>query len=289
MLSGKSSNPQSPAPDPQPLKKLLTIGGSDSGGAAGIQADLKTWAALGVYGMSAITMLTAQNSVAVQQVTPMTAEFVTAQLDAVLSDYGADGVKTGFVGRVDLLEAIAAIIPKYSTANFVVDPVLVNHKGEAMFAPEVTAVYQTHLFPLATLITPNRREAELLSGMEISDVAAAETAVAQIHNLGAQNILLKSIAHKDSLVDIFSDGTTITHLPMPKIRTNNTHGSGDTLSAAICAFLALGDDLPTAVSKAQTFTHNAIQQAVHLQLGVGHGPVWHQLPMQNGKLISDGP
>ena len=144
-----------------------------------------------------------------------------------------------------------------------------------MFAPEVTAVYQTHLFPLATLITPNRREAELLSGMEIADVTGAETAVSKIHNSGAQNILLKSIPHEDGLVDILSDGAAITHFTTPKIETNNTHGSGDTLSAAICAFLATGEGLETAVAKAQTFTHNAIRQAVHLQLGAGHGPVWH--------------
>lgn len=268
-------DPQSPAPSPQSPKKLLTIGGSDSGGAAGIQADLKTWAALGVYGMSAITMVTAQNSVAVRQVAPMTAEFVTTQLDAVLTDYGADGVKTGFVGRVDLLEAIAAAIARYQVTNFVVDPVLVNHKGESMFAAEVTAVYQTHLFPLAKLITPNLREAELLSGIEVVDAASAETAVTKIHQSGAANILLKSIPHNDGLVDILFDGTTLKQFPTPKIETGNTHGSGDTLSAAICAFWAMGDELETAVTKAQTFTHNAIRQAVHLKLGAGHGPVWH--------------
>lgn len=257
------------------LKKLLTIGGSDSGGAAGIQADLKTWTALGVYGMSVITMVTAQNSVAITQVAPMTAEFVTAQLDAVLSDYGADGIKTGFVGRVDLLEAIATAIEKYQPKNFVVDPVLVNHQGEAMFAPEVTAVYQSKLFSLAKLITPNRREAELLSGIKVVDVASAETAVSQIHRFGAQNILLKSIPHEGNLVDIFSDGTTIYHFTVPQIETSNTHGSGDTLSAAICAFLAQGDDLETAVTRAQQFTQTAIAKAKNLQLGQGHGPLWH--------------
>ena len=257
------------------LKKCLTIGGSDSGGAAGIQADLKTWAALGVYGMSAITIVTAQNSVSVNQVAPMTAEFVTAQLDAVLSDYDADGVKTGFVGRVDLLHAIAQTIQKYQIANFIVDPVLVNHKGEAMFTPEVTAVYKTHLLPYAKLITPNRREAELLSGIEILDVASAETAVSKLRTSAPQAILIKSIPDGNNLVNILFDGKITRHLPMRKIVTQNTHGSGDTLSAAICAFLATGDELITAVTKAQTFTHNAIHNAKDWQLGAGHGPLWH--------------
>ncbi len=255
--------------------KLLTIGGSDSGGAAGVQADLKTWTVLRVYGMSVITMVTAQNSVSVRKVAPLTAEFVTAQLDAVLSDYGVDGIKTGFVGRVDLLEAIANSIKTYQIKNFVVDPVLVNHKGEAMFAPEVTAAYQNQLFPLATLITPNRREAELLSGIKIVDVATAETAVSHLHSIGTQNILIKSIPHKNGLLDLLAEGETIHHLYTPKIETDNTHGSGDTLSAAICAFLAQGDDLVTAVSRAQTFTHKAIQHGKNLHLGAGHGPLWH--------------
>ena len=257
------------------LIKLLTIGGSDSGGAAGIQADLKTWSALGGYGMSVITMVTAQNSVAVTQVAPMTAEFVTAQLDAVLSDYGADGVKTGFVGRVDLLEAIAAVLQMVQIENVVVDPVLVNHKGVPMFAPAVTAVYKTHLFPLAKLITPNRREAELLSGIEIVNVASAETAVHKIHQAGAQNILIKNIPHRNGLVDLLFDGESCRQLPLPKIETENTHGSGDTLSASICAFLVQGEDLKTAVSKAQQFTQKAILNGKDLNLGAGHGPVLH--------------
>lgn len=256
-------------------KKLLTIGGSDSGGAAGIQADLKAWSALGMYGMSVITMVTAQNSVAVRAVAPMTAEFVSAQLEAVLSDYGADGVKTGFVGRVDLLEAIAAAMQTYQIQNFVVDPVLVNHKEIAMFAPEVTAVYQSHLFPLAKLITPNRREAELLSGIDIVDVASAETAVSKIQQTGVKNILIKSIPHPNGLVDLLFDGKSCRQLPVPKIETENTHGSGDTLSASICAFLAQGDDLETAVGKAQQFTQKAILSGKDLKLGAGHGPLLH--------------
>src|SRR5690606_30770564 len=155
---------------PEPIK-VLTIGGSDSGGAAGIQADLKTFTALHAYGMSVITAVTAQNSHEVRAVHPLPAAFVTQQLEAVLSDYGAAAVKTGFIGRVDLLEAIAAGLGAFPVPHVVVDPVLVNHRGQAMFASDVTAAYRKVLFPLATLMTPNRHEAALFSGRPVQTVA----------------------------------------------------------------------------------------------------------------------
>ena len=251
--------------------KVLTIAGSDSGGAAGLQADLKTFTILGAYGMSVITAVTAQNSVQVVDVQSIPTPFVVAQFEAVLTDYGAEAVKTGFIGRADLIMTIADKIRAYQQTKVVVDPVLVNHKGGAMFATEVVEAYRHHLLPLATIVTPNRAEAALLLGYD--RLPAPETAVYQLHALGAKNILLKNGRVGDEMVDIFFDGTTLTTYRSPYLETINTHGSGDTLSAAICVFLAQGIPLATAVSQAHQLTAVAIQKAIHWQLGAGHGPV----------------
>ena len=251
--------------------KVLTVAGSDSGGAAGTQADLKTWAALGVYGMSVVTVVTAQNSVAVTAVHPLPADFVAAQLDAVLTDYGAAAVKTGFLGRIDLVQTIAAKLSQYQLSNIVIDPVLVNHKGQVMFPPEVAQAYIDHLLPLADLITPNRREAELLTGLPVNSLT--ETAVTHLHALGPKNVFLKGERVGEEQVDLFFDGRSLTQHRSPHIDTANTHGSGDTLSAAVCAFLAQGVGMETAVRQAHQFTHQAIRRSARWQLGRGHGPV----------------
>jgi hydroxymethylpyrimidine/phosphomethylpyrimidine kinase len=256
-----------------PPAKVLTIAGSDSGGAAGMQADLKTWAVLGVYGMSVVTAVTAQNSLSVTAVHPLPPDFVAAQLDAVLSDYGAAAAKTGFLGRSDLIQTIAAKLSQYQLSNIVIDPVLVNHKGEAMFPLEVTQAYIDHLLPLADLITPNRREAELLTGLPVHNVADMETAVIHLHTFGPKNVLIKGGREGGEIVDVMSDGRSITHFRTQYSDTPNTHGSGDTLSAAVCAFLAQGEEMATAVTQAHQFTQRAVQRGAHWQLGGGHGPV----------------
>jgi hydroxymethylpyrimidine/phosphomethylpyrimidine kinase len=253
----------------------LTIAGSDSGGAAGLQADLKTFTALKVYGMSVITAVTAQNSVRVAAVHFLPAEFVAAQLNAVLSDYGADAAKTGFIGRVDLIETIATRLAAYDLPFLVVDPVLVNHRGEAMFGPAVTQAYQKHLLPLAWLVTPNRHEAALLAGMEVTSPAELETAARALHHLGPRFVLIKGGRDGDDVVDLLFDGEQFTWLRSPWLDTNNTHGSGDTLSAAIAAYLAQGVATVTAIQQAHHFTTRAIQAAVPWQLGAGHGPLSH--------------
>ncbi|MEZ4591632.1 MAG: bifunctional hydroxymethylpyrimidine kinase/phosphomethylpyrimidine kinase [Chloroflexota bacterium] len=254
--------------------KLLTIGGSDSGGAAGIQADLKTWTVLGGYGMSAITAVTAQNSRTVQDVTWMTPHFVQSQLEAVLSDYGATAVKTGFLGRAELIIAISAMLQKYKPAHIVIDPVLVNHRGQPMFPDEVRQLYLAHLLPLADLITPNLGEtAVLLQTSSINSYAKLRRAASRLHALGAKNVLIKGFLDGDDLVDVLFDGQTFTDFRQPRLETENTHGSGDTLSAAICFFLAQGLPLAEAISQAQQFTHRAIQRAARWQLGGGHGPL----------------
>jgi hydroxymethylpyrimidine/phosphomethylpyrimidine kinase len=254
--------------------KLLTIAGSDSGGAAGLQADLRVWAVLGAYGMSVVTAVTAQNSLAVHAVQFTSAEMIAAQLDAVLSDYGADAAKTGFLGRVEAIETAAAHLRRFAVPRLVVDPVLVNHRGESMFGTAVTHAYLNHLLPLASLVTPNPAEAALLTGLKIENVADGETAVLRLHALGPQAILLKRIPHEGKLVDLFFAGNEMVRLETAVLPTNNTHGSGDALSAAVCAFLAMGDGMETAVRRAHQFTHTAIQNAAPWRLCHGHGPIW---------------
>ena len=254
--------------------KLLTIGGSDSGGAAGIQADLKTWTVLGGYGMSAITAVTAQNSLTVQNVAWMTPQFVQSQLDAVLSDYGATAVKTGFLGREELVIAISAVLQKYRPAHIVIDPVLVNHRGQQMFPDAVRQLYLAYLLPIADLVTPNLGEtAVLLQTSPIDSYAKLRRAAMRLHQIGAKNVLIKGFLDGEELVDVLFDGQTFTDFHQPHLETQNTHGSGDTLSAATCAFLAQGLSLADAISQAQQFTHRAIQHAANWQLGGGHGPL----------------
>lgn len=259
---------------PQP-PTILTIAGSDSGGAAGLQADLKTFAALDVYGMSAVTAVTAQNSERVEQVRFLSPELVIAQIDAVLSDYGASAVKTGFIGRADLVAAVAGRLRDWQATLqpfILVDPVLVNHRGEAMFAPEVTTAYREHLFQLADLVTPNRHEAAMLAGLESWP---DDRSTRSFKLLGARQALVKGLPDDDGLVDVLWDGADLWRFPHERINTGNVHGSGDTLSAAICAGVAQGLPLPAAVRWAQAFTVAAIRLGAEWQLGRGHGPLDH--------------
>jgi hydroxymethylpyrimidine/phosphomethylpyrimidine kinase len=266
---------------------LLTIAGSDSGGAAGLQADLKTWAALGVYGMSAITAVTAQNSERVAAVHYLPPEFVAAQIDAVLSDYGAAAIKTGFLGRVSTIEAVAERLAHWREAlqpapYIIIDPVLVNHRGEAMFGPEVAAAYRELLFPLADMVTPNRREV-LLYRVESEIQRLGDWGIEIISqspnllpSLGAARMLIKGLRRGDEIVDVYWDGQERIELPQVFIETMNVHGSGDTLSAAVCAYVAMGYDWPEAIRRAQMFTHAAIRRGATWRLGAGHGPLGHR-------------
>ncbi|WP_420641078.1 bifunctional hydroxymethylpyrimidine kinase/phosphomethylpyrimidine kinase [Candidatus Leptofilum sp.] len=254
--------------------KLLTIGGSDSGGAAGIQADLKTWTVLGGYGMSVVTAVTAQNSLTVQDVAWMTPRFVQSQLETVLSDYGATAVKTGFLGRTELIIAVSAMLQKYHPAHVVIDPVLVNHRGQPMFSDEVRILYFYYLLPLATLVTPNVTEAAvLLNTSTLDSLGVIRRAAQSLHRWGVQNVLIKGWREQQEVVDVLFDGESFTEFRQPLIETQNTHGSGDVLSAAICAFLAQGLGAETAVAQAQQYTHQAIQRAAEWELGGGHGPL----------------
>ena len=277
LLSRGFSDPSEMNEQPQ---AVLTIGGSDSGGAAGIQADLKTFTAWRVYGMSALAAVTAQNSVRVAAVHYLPDDFVVAQIDAVLEDYGAASVKTGFLGRASLVSAVAACLRGWQEraggqlGPLVVDPVLVNHRGESMFGPDVGGAYR-RLLPLAALATPNRAEAALLAGAPVETLAAAQEAARQIHALGAGAVLVKSIRAGSEIVDLFFDGRKAHALAAPHLATANTHGSGDTLSAAIAAGLARGMPLLAAIEGARAYTAAAIRGGSSWRLGAGHGPLQH--------------
>lgn len=261
--------------------KVLTIAGSDSGGAAGLQADLKTFSALGVYGMSVVTAVTAQNSIAVEGVYYLPADFVGAQLEAVLSDYGATAIKTGFIGQAETIRQVAQQLRDYKASkderiSLVVDPVLVNYQGEGMFGSEVLEAYQHHLLPLADLLTPNLREAELLSGRRLNGLAMVEAAIQVIHSRGSRWVLIKGIRTGIDIVDLLYDGREVSLIRSPYHETQNTHGSGDTLTSSVCAYLAQGHNMAAAVKEAVNFTVSAIGRARYWRLGGGHGPLDHR-------------
>jgi hydroxymethylpyrimidine/phosphomethylpyrimidine kinase len=258
--------------------KVLTIAGSDSGGAAGLQADLKTFSTLGVYGMSAITAVTAQNSLQVDGVWPVPAEFIVRQIDSVLSDYGANAVKTGFIGSAEAIKAIGQSLKAYKSAAssriyLVIDPVLVNHLGDSMFPTDVTEAYLDYLFPLADLVTPNLAESQLLAGTQVSSLVTTERAAKIIQAQGPQMVLVKGIRSGSNIVDLLFDGKQARLFRHAYIESANTHGSGDTLSAAICAYLANGMNMTKAIERSREFAYTAILKAVKWRLGAGHGPL----------------
>jgi hydroxymethylpyrimidine kinase/phosphomethylpyrimidine kinase len=253
--------------------RILTVGGSDSGGAAGIQADLKTFTVLGTFGMSVITAVTAQNSVDVIEVFPLPSDFVADQLDAVLSDYGAQGVKSGFLGRTSVIKVVASKFVEYDVPNVVIDPVLVNHTGQPMFSEKVSQAYVDNLFPIAGVITPNVHEAGMLAGIQISNVPSMTSAAIDLFSLGARRVVVTGGRDGAEAVDVFYDGRTTTEFRTPWVETANLHGSGDTFSSALCTMISRGIDLPDAIDSARRFTLKAIQGGKEWRLGAGHGPV----------------
>jgi hydroxymethylpyrimidine kinase/phosphomethylpyrimidine kinase len=251
----------------------LTIGGSDSGGAAGVQADLKTFTVLGAYGMSVIMAVTAQNSLVVDGVFQLPEDLIVDQLDAVLSDYGAQGVKTGFIGRSSVIKIIASKIVEYDISNVVIDPVLVDHTGLPMFSPRVSQAYVDHLFPIADLITPNVHEAGLLTGSQVSDTQSMVTAASDLYAMGARGVVVTGGRDGSDAIDVFYDGQATIEFRTPWIDTANVHGSGDTYSSALCTLMAKRYPVNEAIEKAQEFTFAAIQGGRKWTLGAGHGPV----------------
>ncbi|MDD2805439.1 MAG: bifunctional hydroxymethylpyrimidine kinase/phosphomethylpyrimidine kinase [Elusimicrobiales bacterium] len=254
--------------------RALTIAGSDPGGGAGIQADLKTFSAFRVYGMSALTAVTVQNTLGVRSVMPVPQPVVAEQIDAVLEDIGAGAVKTGMLGSAPVIRAIASRLKTYRVKNLVVDPVMYAKSGHALLAPAAAGSLIKHLLPLALIVTPNAPEAERLSGLKVRDLAGARNAARTIHRLGPAWVLVKG-GHLPGPVceDLLYDGRAFTVFRSPRVNTRNTHGTGCTLSAAIASGLALALPPREAVEEAVAYVAGAIKHA--LPLGSGHGPLNH--------------
>jgi hydroxymethylpyrimidine/phosphomethylpyrimidine kinase len=260
------------------IQNALTIAGSDSGGGAGIQADLKTFSACGVFGTSVITAITAQNTHSVTAIHPVPSDVITAQIEAVLSDIRISAIKVGMLGDASTIETVAsALKANVYDGPLVVDPVMVSKSGDRLLKAEAIHALQSVLIPQATLITPNLPEAaELLGVPEPNSEQAMQAMLPMLLELGSQWVLLKG-GHLsgDSSVDLLSDGRTTLRFPTQRIPTKNTHGTGCTLSSAIASGLAKGLDMPDAVSQAKAFVTEAIKAADQLQVGQGHGPLHH--------------
>ena len=255
----------------------LTIAGSDSGGGAGIQADLKTFAALGVYGASVIAALTAQNTKGVTGIHNVPSSFITAQIDAVFGDLDIRAVKIGMLSQVAAIEAVAADLDRHAAQNIVLDPVMVATSGDRLLAANAVAAMRKLLIPRALVITPNLPEAAALLDQPVAhDEAGMEAQGRALLALGTQAVLIKG-GHGDTpeSVDLLVTAKGVTRLATPRIATQNTHGTGCTLSSAIAAGLAKGRDLDTAVREAKDYVTDAIAAADSLQVGHGHGPLHH--------------
>jgi hydroxymethylpyrimidine/phosphomethylpyrimidine kinase len=258
--------------------RLLTIAGSDSGGGAGIQADLKTFAAHGAYGMSVIAALTAQNTREVRAVLEVPPEMVAAQIDAVLEDIGADAVKIGMLGSAEVIRAVAGRLRAHLAGTgvpIVLDPVMVAKSGDRLLREDAVEALATDLLPLATLVTPNVPELATLTGLpagsEEERLRAAEALVAK----GPAVLAKGGHAEGDEVVDLLLAGEELRRFSHPRLHTNSTHGTGCTLSSAIAARLGKGEDLPRAVEGAIQYLHGAMAAAYPVGRGNGHGPVDH--------------
>ncbi|MCC7008645.1 MAG: bifunctional hydroxymethylpyrimidine kinase/phosphomethylpyrimidine kinase [Acidobacteria bacterium] len=255
------------------MRTALTIAGSDSGGGAGIQADLKTFAAHGVYGTSAVTAVTAQNTRAVGSVFLVPPDIVAAQIRMVVEDFGADAVKIGMLGSTGNASAVAEALRRWRLPHVVLDTVLASSTGVPLLEEGGVRVLQDELMPLAEVVTMNTREAHVLTGIIVVDVPTARTAASRLHDLGARAAIVKG-GHLDGPpVDVLYDGRTFTEFAGERIATRHTHGTGCTFAAAIAARLALGHPLAPAIQAAKAYVTRALAQAPHL--GSGHGPLAH--------------
>jgi hydroxymethylpyrimidine/phosphomethylpyrimidine kinase len=268
------------------MRTALTIAGSDSGAGAGIQADLKTFAAFGVYGTSAITALTAQNTVAVTGVHIAPAEFVVAQIEAVVSDLGCDAAKTGMLATAGIVEAVAAAIARFKLPNLVVDPVMVAKSGDHLLAAEAIDAVRRLLVPLAHVVTPNVPEAEVLTGIAIRTPGDAKDAAHALRAMGARSAVVKGghLDHAD-IVDVFVDGDREIEIIGERVPGVHTHGTGCTFAAAIAARLALGDEAEAAVRAAQAYVREAMRTGI--PLGAGHRPLDHLWRARVAGILND--
>lgn len=255
------------------MKTALTIAGSDSGGGAGIQADLKTFSAHHVFGMSVITAVTAQNTVEVRSIQSIDTTIIADQIVAVFEDITVDAVKIGMLGSSETIETVANQLKVYNPTNIVLDPVMIAKSGDRLLSQDAIATLKEKLLPLATVITPNLPEAEALTGMQIETKQDLYTACQQLHDLGAKHVLLKGGHSLGNPNDLFYDGENFHWLKAERIPTKNTHGTGCTLSSAIASNLANGLTLLEAIESAKAYITEAIRNS--FPLGHGHGPVHH--------------
>lgn len=270
-----------PDPSPNPPRRycrVLTIAGSDSGGGAGIQADLKTFAALGCYGTSAITALTAQNTLGVAGIHPVPPAFAAAQITAVLGDIGTDAVKIGMLYSAELIRVVAEQLRAFDAANIVLDPVMVAASGDKLLQDDAVAAVRECLMPLADVLTPNIPEAEVLVGHVLEGPEQIRAAAQILAEFGSRSVLIKG-GHlggetSDDLLYLSRDRRFVT-IPAGRIQSGNTHGTGCTLSSAIAAYLARGAGLEEAVRRAKEYIDQAIRAGADYALGGGHGPVHH--------------
>ena len=256
------------------MHTALTIAGSDSGGGAGIQADLKTFAALGVFGTSAVTAITAQNTLGVLGFEMVPVPLVVAQIDAVLDDLGADAVKIGMLGTAAVVHAVAGVLAQRRPGPVVVDPVMIAKSRDRLLAEDAVAAMVEALLPLAAVLTPNAPEAEALTGRPVRTEADARDAARRLHDLGPQAVIIKGgHLETEDVVDVLFDGRDFVEARGPRHVTRHTHGTGCTFAAAIAAHLASGNDLASAFQRSRDYLDGAIRHAPGL--GGGAGPVEH--------------
>jgi hydroxymethylpyrimidine/phosphomethylpyrimidine kinase len=267
------------------MRTALTIAGSDPGGGAGIQADLKTFAAFGVYGASAITAITVQNTLGVEGVAPLSADLVTAQIEALAGDFSIDATKIGMLATTAIVEAVAAAIAALDLPLVVVDPVMVSTSGDRLLDADGVQAMCSELLPHARVVTPNLPEAEALSGRRIESPEDARDAARRIHEMGAAAVIitgghqmtqekgLRAEGSAQEVIDLLFDGHGFHEFRAPRVDSRHTHGTGCTFASAVAAGLALGRDLPDAARRAQRYVGGAIAHA--LAIGHGRGPLDH--------------
>jgi len=268
--------------------RVLSIAGSDSGGGAGIQADLKTFSALGCYGMTAITAITAQNTQGVRAIHGVPLEILTAQIDSVVEDIGVDAVKIGMLHAPEVVQVVAQAIRRHAMPHVVLDPVMVATSGDRLTTAGTVEVLVQELFPLSALLTPNLDEAELLLGRKITQKAELEPAAIALLALGAPAVLLKG-GHLcgPEVVDVLvQPGVKPVHLSSPRIESRNVHGTGCTLSSAFASYLAMGTDMTQAVRSARAYILAAIEAGAAVRTGQGHGPLNHGFAPLAMKILS---
>ena len=251
----------------------MTIAGSDSGGGAGIQADLKTFAAFEVYGASALTAVTAQNTLGVTAIHELPVDVIRAQIDAIATDIGMDAVKTGMLSSAAIIETVAERLERHAVRQLVVDPVMVAKGGDRLLREDAVSALVTRLLPLALVSTPNAGEAQALCGHPVETMEQAQEAARAIHSMGCRNVVVKGGHFGEDAVDVLYDGSTFTEFPAKRIATTSTHGTGCTFASAVAAGLARGGTVEDAVAGAKSYVTAAIAAAP--PIGGGHGPLHH--------------